>query len=51
MGLMATTGYGQKEDRFNALAVGFVFHLIKPIGCTRLCPLAWRRMSSLIFLH
>jgi signal transduction histidine kinase/ActR/RegA family two-component response regulator len=29
MGLIAMTGYGQAQDRINALAAGFDFHLVK----------------------
>ena len=36
MGLIAMTGYGQKEDRQNALAAGFDFHLVKSVEVNRL---------------
>jgi len=36
MGLIAMTGYGQKEDRENALAAGFDFHLVKSVEITHL---------------
>ena len=36
MGLIAMTGYGQKEDRQNALAAGFDFHLVKSVDVNRL---------------
>jgi CheY-like chemotaxis protein len=30
--LVAITGYGQDEDRENARAAGFDYHLTKPVG-------------------
>ncbi len=36
IGLIAMTGYGQKQDRENALAAGFDFHLVKSTGINRL---------------
>ena len=36
MGLIALTGYGQEEDRRNALAAGFDFHLVKSVDVSRL---------------
>jgi signal transduction histidine kinase/CheY-like chemotaxis protein len=36
MGLIAMTGYGQEEDRRNALAAGFDFHLVKSVDIYRL---------------
>ena len=36
MGLIAMTGYGQEEDRENALAAGFDFHLVKPVDIDQL---------------
>ena len=36
MGLIAMTGYGQEEDRKNALAAGFDFHLVKSVDVNRL---------------
>jgi signal transduction histidine kinase/ActR/RegA family two-component response regulator len=36
MGLIAMTGYGQEEDRKNALAAGFDFHLVKSVDIYRL---------------
>ena len=36
MGLIAMTGYGQQEDRKNALAAGFDFHLTKPVDVEQL---------------
>ena len=32
IGLIAMTGYGQEEDRENAMAAGFDFHLVKSVG-------------------
>ena len=39
IGLIAMTGYGQEEDRENALAAGFDFHLVKSVGVNRLLKL------------
>ena len=36
MGLIAMTGYGQKEDRENALAAGFDFRLVKSVDVNHL---------------
>lgn len=36
MGLIALTGYGQEEDRQNALTAGFDFHLVKPADVNHL---------------
>lgn len=36
MGLIAMTGYGQTQDRSNALAAGFDFHLVKPTNVLHL---------------
>ena len=36
MGLIAMTGYGQKEDREHALAAGFDFHLVKSVDVNHL---------------
>ena len=36
MGLIAITGYGQEQDRKNALAASFDYHLVKPIDVDRL---------------
>jgi CheY-like chemotaxis protein len=34
--LIAVTGYGQEQDRKNALAAGFVHHLVKPVDTGKL---------------
>jgi PAS domain S-box-containing protein len=34
--LIALTGYGQEEDREQALAAGFAYHLVKPVDLDRL---------------
>lgn len=39
MGLIALTGYGQEEDRLNALGCGFDFHLTKPADIKQLLAL------------
>jgi signal transduction histidine kinase/ActR/RegA family two-component response regulator len=36
IGLIAMTGYGQEQDRVNALAAGFDFHLVKSVDINRL---------------
>ena len=36
MGLIALTGYGQEEDRKNAMAAGFDVHLVKSVDVNRL---------------
>ena len=52
MGLVALTGYGQQDDRQNALAAGFDFHLVKSVDIDHLlevidlCGQAARRRSS-----
>ncbi len=37
--LIAISGYGQPEDRERSLAVGFDYHLVKPIDCAELIAL------------
>jgi len=37
--LVAVSGYGQEEDRKNALAAGFAHHLVKPVEIDRLAQL------------
>ncbi len=34
--LIAVTGYGQEQDRKNALAAGFAHHLVKPVDTGKL---------------
>lgn len=36
MGLIAMTGYGQEQDRKNALEASFDYHLVKPVDIDRL---------------
>lgn len=36
--LIALTGFGQAEDKRKALAAGFSYHLVKPIGLADLAP-------------
>lgn len=37
--LVAVTGYGQEQDRKNALAAGFDHHLVKPADSARIAAL------------
>jgi len=39
MKLVAMTGYGQEEDRRQAIAAGFDRHLTKPVDLPALCDL------------
>jgi CheY-like chemotaxis protein len=41
--LIALTGYGQVEDRQQALAAGFDAHITKPIDTTKLCDFLAKR--------
>ena len=40
--MIALTHYGQPEDRANALATGFDFHLVKPVN-----PETWMQTIAL----
>lgn len=44
--LVAYSGYGQREDRENALAAGFDEHLVKPVDFATLQALLGRRHAS-----
>jgi PAS domain S-box-containing protein len=44
--LIAVTGYGQEQDRKNALAAGFDFHLVKPVDTAQLAALIADGSSS-----
>jgi CheY-like chemotaxis protein len=46
MYLVALTGYGQPEDRRQALEAGFDEHLVKPLDVTRLNALLERNCAS-----
>jgi CheY-like chemotaxis protein len=37
--LVAVTGYGQEQDRNNAVSAGFDHHFVKPVGTSELASL------------
>ncbi|WP_151637930.1 hybrid sensor histidine kinase/response regulator [Noviherbaspirillum aerium] len=39
MALIAVTGYGQEQDRLNAMAAGFNHHFVKPVDAAKLLAL------------
>ncbi|KRB67863.1 response regulator [Noviherbaspirillum sp. Root189] len=44
--LVAVTGYGQEQDRVNALAAGFDHHFVKPVDTAKLAALLSQLANS-----
>lgn len=44
--LIAVTGYGQQQDKQNAIASGFDYHLVKPVSTEKLLELVYQHLAS-----
>jgi signal transduction histidine kinase/CheY-like chemotaxis protein len=44
--LIAVTGYGQQQDKQNAIASGFDYHMVKPVSADKLLELVYRHLAT-----